>query len=175
MNTGLNLAGINAFLLAVGPTFILVGDMVGILMLAFSMFSIVHQKQRDAQYPIHKELFGIVLGSMLASSGLLLNMVSGQFFGVTGTSALGYDTTAGYTGSSDLIHTSMMVVALVGVYGVLSGFFSIKSSADDPREFWPGVRKLVGGVLALNANAFLLGLGSMMGGSVGGAITKILS
>lgn len=175
MNTGLNLPGIDAFLLALGPTFILIADFAGILMLVFSMFSIVHQKQRDPQYPIHKELFGIVIGSMLATSGSLLSMVSGQFFNAAPTSALGYDTAAGYTGSTDLIHTAMMVVALVGVYGVFSGFMSIKGSADDPKEFWPGARKLMGGIVALNANGFLLGLGGIMGGGVGAAITKILS
>ena len=84
-----------------------------------------------------------------------------------------------YSGSgggqyAEIVHAAFSIISIVGLYGIISGLYMLKPSEQPSHEFWHGIRRVVGGTLAVNIVPALTFLGGSLGGTMQSVITKLI-
>ncbi len=72
----------------------------------------------------------------------------------------------GAGGLEAMVSLAVTLIMLVGAWQVIKGGILLREAAEGGRSFWRAVTHITGGVLCLNIRAFVLALGSTLGGSL---------
>lgn len=151
---------------------ILIGILIGVALSGLGLYKIASASFE--QHAAHKRLgwMSLLFGVILVNTSGALNTLSLSIFNQSTQSAIGY-TPSGGGQYAIIVQAALGIVSLVGLYGVVSGLLKLKGGGQQD-EFWHGVRRLVGGTLAVNIVPALHVLGASLGGTMQSVITKLI-
>lgn len=154
---------------------ILVGMLIGFTLASASLYKIANGSIEQQAKEVRIGWIGLLFGVILTNVSSLLNSLSLSIFNQSTQSAIGYSGTGGGQ-YAVIVHAALGIVSLVGLYGVVSGLLMLKPSASGGRseDFWHGIRRLIGGTLAVNIVPALHVLGASLGGTMQSVITKLV-
>lgn len=150
---------------------ILIGMLIGLALSGYGLYAIANNSLEQGRGKRGGWLL-LLLGVILLNTSSALNTLSLSIFNQSTQSAIGY-TPAGGGQYAIIVEAALGIVSLVGLYGVISGLLLLKPEGRS-EDFWHGIRRLVGGTLAVNIVPALHVLGASLGGTMQSVITKLV-
>jgi hypothetical protein len=166
-----------AWLQPVWNLLILIGMLIGLALVGIGLSGVHRGIHEGNGQNIHKKLgwITVLFGIILINTPTALNSLSLTIFNSATQSAIAYSGAAAGQ-YAVIVHAALGIVSLVGLYGVISGLLILKPAANGGRaeDFWHGIRRLVGGTLAVNIVPALHVLGASLGGTMQALVTKLV-
>lgn len=123
---------------------------------------------------IGKPLVGAITGLILLNLIPFMDMLSHTTFGADSAKTLSYGVSQGDSPQRVMLYFSITITMLVGLAGLIRGVYMIKHSGEDPRQFWPALAHIFGGLVAVNIILFFEMLGGTFGGTIGSTINRLI-
>lgn len=155
----------------------LLGVLIGFVTAAFGLLTAFRGAAETGQMHNPKSRIGwvgVVIGTFLANLPAALDTLSLTIFNQTTQSAIAYGGTGGGQ-YAEIEHAVLGIVSLVGLYGIITGFLLLRNAHENRDHFWHGIRRLIGGTLAVNIVPALTVLGASLGTTMQSVITRIIS
>ena len=165
-------AAIVSWLQPVWNLMILVGVLIGFALSGLSLQKIAAGTMEQRPFDVRLGWIGLLFGVILVNISGALDALSLSIFNQSTQSAIAYSGTAGGQ-YAVVVHAALGIVSLVGLYGVVSGLLLLKPNGRSD-DFWHGIRRLVGGTLAVNIVPALHILGASLGGTIQALVTKLV-
>lgn len=145
--------------------------LVGIALVDFGTQEMSMMRRKLA---IGKPLVGAITGLLLLNLIPFMDMLSQTTFGSDSAKALSYGVSQGDSPQRVMLYFSITITMLVGLAGVIRGIYMVKHSGEDPRQFWPAIAHIFGGLFAVNIILFFEMLGASFGGTIGSTINRLV-
>lgn len=146
--------------------------LIGLALVIASLVSAA-AKGRSRQGGLHAPILTFFAGIFLLNISGLMDAVAFSMFGTSSAhSLIAYASGAGHV-SGPMVQFAIMLVQLVGFYGIIRGVLLLSHSGSDSRAAGPALVHILGGAIAVNIVTVLNVLGATVGGGIQSAITRM--
>ena len=124
--------------------------------------------------PALPQLAAFLVGALLASITSVVDALTMSIFAQSAPTDMSSVSVGSVGGLEPMVRLAITIVMLVGAYQVVKGLVMLKEAAFGARTFWPATTHILGGVLCLNINTFMLTLGATVGGTLDSTVRALL-